>query len=257
MNSSRTRLLRIASSDQVKSLSDSNSRFTVALNETLNIQEIKGYSVVSVSFPNVFNNISSSDLSNRLVILTDDGGGPIEQFIDLDEGWYTVDDLTEALTAEINNLIAPDTVTIAPVSAVNQRLQFTVTGGTTISYTNLQGSLATILGITETSPFLSTYTCDELTRLNGVTDAYVHSKVLASGNLIDAEGKIFSTAVCVPVRAAFGFWNHYESPDEDITGVMFDSPRNLQQIEIRLRALDGTILEIGQNELIIVMRVFY
>ena len=77
MNSSRTRLLRIASSDQVESLSDSKSRFTVALNETLNIQEIKGYSVVSVSFPNVFNNISSSDLTNRLVILTDDGGGPI------------------------------------------------------------------------------------------------------------------------------------------------------------------------------------
>jgi hypothetical protein len=38
----KTRLLRIASSDKVIELSQSNSRFEVALNETLNVQQIKG-----------------------------------------------------------------------------------------------------------------------------------------------------------------------------------------------------------------------
>jgi hypothetical protein len=252
-----TRLLRIASSDKVPELSESNSRFTVSLNKTLNVQQIKGFSVLSVSFPNVFNNVQEKELTNRLVILTDDGSGPIEQFIDLPEGFYNIDDMIAALKVEIDGLIAPDTVTIAPKSNVDQRLVFTITGSTTISYKTEQGSLHKLIGITEDSPFLSTYTCDSMTKLQGTTNAYLHSKVLAQNNLLDAEGRVFSVAVSVPVRAEFGAFNHWESGDEELHSVMFETPRNLQQINIVLRDLDGNVLNVGQNELIVVLRVFY
>jgi hypothetical protein len=238
-------------------LSESNSRFTVSLNETLNVQQIKGYSVLSVSFPNVFNNVKETDLTNRLVILTDGGGGPIEQFIDLDEGFYDIDDVSAALKIKIDALISPDTISIASKSNYDSRLVFTVSGGTTISYTTQQGSLHKLLGITEDSPFLTTYTADSMTKLQGTTNAYIHSKVLANNNLLDAEGRIFSVAVSVPIRSEFGAWTHWESGDEDLHSVMFESPRNLQRINIVLRDLDGAVLDIGQNELIVVLRVFY
>jgi hypothetical protein len=253
----KSRLLRIASSDQVSELSQSNSRFTVSLNETLDVQQIKGYSVLSVSFPNVFNNVKEADLTNRLVILTDDGSGPIEQIIDLEEGFYDIDDLSAVLKTKIDALISPDTISIAPKSNYDQRLVFTVTGSTTISYKTEQGSLHKLLGITEDSPFLSTYTCDSMTQLQGTTNAYIHSKILANNNLLDAEGRIFSVAVSVPIRAEFGGWVHWESGDEDLHSVMFESPRNLQRINIVIRNLDGAVLDIGQNELIVVLRVFY
>jgi hypothetical protein len=213
--------------------------------------------VLSVSFPNVFNNVKESDLTNRLVILTDDGSGPIQQSIDIAPGFYSIDDLSASLKIAIDALIAPDTVTIATKSSVDQRLVFTVSGSTTISYTTQQGNLHKLIGITEDSNFLSTYTCDSMTKLQGTTNAYLHSKILAQNNLLDAEGRIFSVAVSVPVRAEFGYWNHFESSDEDLHSVMFESPRNLQRINIVLRDLDGAVLDVGQNELIIVFRVFY
>jgi hypothetical protein len=253
----KTRLLRIASSDQVSELSLNNSRFTVSLNETLNVQQIKGYSVLSVSFPNVFNNVREADLTSRIVILTDGGGGPIEQIIDLDDGFYDIDDLSAVLKTKIDVLIAPDTISIAPKSNYDSRLVFTVTGSTTISYKTEQGKLHKLLGIDQDSTFLSTYTCDSMTKLQGTTNAYLHSKVLAQNNLLDAEGRIFSVAVSVPVRAEFGGWVHWESNDEDLHSVMFESPRNLQRINIVIRNLDGDVLDIGQNELIVVLRVFY
>jgi hypothetical protein len=96
-----------------------------------------------------------------------------------------------------------------------------------------------------------------MTKLQGTTNAYLHSKVLAQNNLLDAEGRIFSVAVSVPIRAEFGAFNHWESGDEELHSVMFETPRNLQQINIVLRDLDGNVLNVGQNELIVVLRVFY
>jgi hypothetical protein len=117
--------------------------------------------------------------------------------------------------------------------------------------------MAKVLGILGTTASNVT-TAQELPSLNGVSNAYVHSKVLANSNLIDAEGQIFSTAVCVPVRAGYGFWNYFESPDEEMHSVMFPSDKNLQRIEIRLRDLDGNILNVGQNnELVVVLRLYY
>jgi hypothetical protein len=253
----KTRILRIASSDQVPELSENNSRFTVSLNETLNVQKIKGYSVLSVSFPNVFNNVTQSNLSNRLVILTDNGGGPIEHFIDLPDGNYNVDDLITALEEAINPIITPDTLEITIKSDMDPRLVFTVSGGTTILWSTQQGSLATLLGITEDTMFLSSYTANSMTKLQGATNAFLHSKILAQNNCLDAEGRIFSVAVSVQVRAEFGAWNHWESSDEDLHSVMFETPRNLQKINIVLRDLYGAVLDVGHNELILVLRVFY
>jgi hypothetical protein len=253
-----TRLLRIASSDKVDALSESNSKFTVSLNETLNVQQVKGYSVLSVSFPNVFHNVSDTDLTNRLSIVTDNGtDGPIEWLITLPDGFYNIDDLSAALKAAIDPIIAPDSISIDMKSTVDSRLVFTVTGATTISYTTEQGNMHKVLGITQDSTFQPSYTCDEMPQLQGTTNAYLHSRVLGQGNLLDAEGSVYSTICSIPIRAEYGFWTHWESGDEDLYSVAFASPRNLQSINIVLRGLDGRVLDIRNNELIIVLRLFY
>ena len=133
-----TRLLRIASSDQVEDLSESNSNFTVSLNETLNVQQIKGYSVLSVSFPNVFYNISEKDLTNLLVILVSNAvdGTIIPYHITIPPGFYNIDDLMTALKTAIDPGLTPDTITITLKSAADPRLVFTMsTSPTTTSFT--------------------------------------------------------------------------------------------------------------------------
>jgi hypothetical protein len=254
----KTRLLRIASSDKVEALSESNSKYTVSLNETLNVQQIKGYTVVSVSFPNIFHNISDADLTNLLVILTDNGtDGPIVQNISIPPGFYNIDDLAAALKAAIDPIIAPDTISIDLKSNVDSRLVFTVSGATTISYTTDQGSLHKVLGITQDSTFQPSYTCDEMPQLQGTTNAYLHSRILGQNNLLDAEGRIFSTICSIPIRAEYGFCNHWETADEDLYSVTFPSPRSLQKINIVLRDLSGTVLNIHPHELTVVLRIFY
>ena len=45
---------------------------------------------------------------------------------------------------------------------------------------------------------------------------------------------------------------------KNYTSVMYPATRNLQKIEIRLRDLDGKILDVGQNnELVVVLRLYY
>jgi hypothetical protein len=193
------------------------------------------------------------------VIVTDNGtDGPIVQNISIPPGFYNIDDLAAALKAAIDPIIAPDTISIDLKSNVDSRLVFTVLGGTTISYTTDQGKLHKVLGITQDSTFQTSYTCDEMTQLQGTTNAYLHSRgVLGQNNLLDAEGRIFSTICSIPIRAEYGFCNHWETADEDLYSVTFPSPRSLQKINIVLCDLDGRVLNIHQHELIVVLRVFY
>ena len=254
-----TRLLRIASSDKVEDLSESNSKFTVSLNETLNVQQIKGYSVLSASFPNTFYNISEADLTNLLVILVSNGvDGVIPYHVTIPPGFYNIDDLMTALKKAIDPGLTPDTITISLKSDSDPRLVFTMSASPlTTSFTTQGGNMHKVLGITQDSPFQKEYTCDELPRLQGTTNAYLHSRVLGQGNLLDAEGRIFSTICAIPIRAEYGFYNHWETADEDLFSVAFPSPRNLQSINIVLRDLDGRVLDIRQHELTVVLRVFY
>ena len=140
------------------------------------MQKVKGFSIVSVSFPNVFDNISARDNSNILAISVE--GGPILE-IPLDEGWYTQDDLISALKTIIDaQLIAPETVSIAPVSSVDARLRFTTSGTSTLQF--FETGLFKILGIRETSVAASIYTCDDRPNLGGTQMAYLHSKTLSN-----------------------------------------------------------------------------
>jgi hypothetical protein len=252
-----SRLLRIASSDKVVSLSESNSRFTVSLNNSPDVQRIKEIAIVSVSFPNVFPNVQLSDLTNTLYLLIDNGGITEEPII-LDPGFYNVDDIIAALEEKINPLLAPSVLTITQVSNFDSRLRFTITGGATIAYTTSQGDLHKLLGISTDSNQLAIYTADTIVKLNGVTDAYVHSKVLAKNHLADGDGDIFSVLVCCPVQAEYGFMNYYQSPDLEVNRIVFKTPRNVQKLEIRLRDQKGAILDVGPfNELIVVLRIFW
>jgi hypothetical protein len=252
-------LLRIASSDRVEALSDSNSKFTVSLNETLNVQQIRGFSVLSVSFPNVFHNISETDLTNLLVILVSNGvDGVIRYHIVIPPGFYNIDDLMTALKTAIDPGLTPDTISIALKSGVDPRLVFSMSSSpTTVSYTTQGGNLHKVIGITQDSLFQKEYTCDEMPQLQGTTNAYLHSRMLGQGNLLDAEGRIFSTICAIPIRAEYGFYNHWETADEDLYSVAFSSPRNLQKINIVLRDLSGRVLDVRQHELTVVLRLFY
>jgi hypothetical protein len=252
-----SRLLRISSSDKVPTLSESNSRFTVSLNNSPDVQQISAISIVNVSFPNVFNNVQIADGTNTLYLLVDNGGITEEPII-LDPGFYNVDDIITALEEKINPLLAPSVLTITQVSNFDQRLRFTITGGATIAYTTSQGDLHKLLGITTDSNQLAIYTADTIVKLNGTTDAYIHSKVLGKNHLVDGDGDLFSAVVCCPVRAEYGYWNYYESPDLMVNRIEFKTPRNVQHLEIRLRDQKGQILDIGAfNELILCLRIYW
>ena len=248
----RSRLLRIASSDQVPELSQSNSRFTISMNDTLDTQDVKAVSVISVSFPNVFPNVSEAKGNNTLSISINGGA---TQVLTVPDGFWDIDSLGAVLSDQ--NLGPGFTVQI--VSDATPYVQFIMDAPGDVINIDTTGQLAQDLGFapSQSSEVANILVANGLASLSGETNAYLHSRVVGSNNLIDAEGDVFSVVASMPITAPFFTQNYYECPDDSLFLINFNKPRNLQRIEIRLRSLDGRILEVGPNEEIVVMLRLY
>ena len=249
----RSRLLRIASSDQVPGLSENNSRFTISMNDTLDTQDVLAVSVVGVSFPNVFPNVSEAKGNNALPISINGGA---TQTLVIPDGFYDIDSLGLALVAAN---IGP-AFSVSLVNDATPYVQIIMTAPGDVINIDTSSQLAQDLGYTlaQTVNVANTLVAAGLPSLNGEINAYLHSRVIGSNNQIDAQGDVFSVVCGMPIRAPFFETNFYETPDDSLYLINFNKPRNLQRIEIRLRSLDGRILDVGENgEVVVMLRIYF
>ena len=161
----RGKLLRISSED--KQRGQTNTDFSVVLNNASFVQNVRGVVAKSVSFKHVFPNVFEG---NRQFLFKYNG---VNEYVDVEIpiAWYNVDNLREALETAINADPAiqnPITVTLS--TNVNPRFVFTASGGDTIAIISKADAnpMGDVLGITVSTALGASQTANVLPDRGGL-----------------------------------------------------------------------------------------
>lgn len=273
IKSSKSRYVRISSQDKVIG---TNNRFKVDLASNGGvIDNVKGYIVHSAQVPNVFDNITSKN-NNFYVGF----GGPATETdlnIDIPVGYYLIDDLITL----INNIVALQiaingdayTLVLSKVGVYpTERIQF-LANGLSAGFCNLftkENSIFPTIGVLSTADALTPpdfvlsngipVVANNIPNLIGETACYIHSRVLATNNLTEANGT-FSVVDKINLDKPYGsvcYTNYNDDTTHENNYYPFESRKTLRTIDINLRNSEGDLLILPSNFYFSMMiKIFY
>jgi hypothetical protein len=225
-----------------------NSDFTVSYKDN-DLQQVLKCIVKDVFIPNQFYNINENN--NQLRILGGNMGLP--ENVTITPGQYNIDQLISALKTAIDNELVTDSVDITKDTITN-RLTFTTTANLVISIS----SLCPVLGITTTLNGLVNV-AQEPWNLNDLQFVQVHSNAVGSSHGIDASRGIISLIETVPLtETPFGAVAHRQNNDDVLSEILYDQPRNMFNIDVRLRDQDGTLLALPDNHnCTVILKIYF
>ena len=265
------KLVTISSNDKNINLSESNSDFTVNLNERNLSQGVNRVLIKECTVPNVFPNIRGAatyQASANSLLQIDIQGLGVLGFI-VPEGQYVIstlgvppaNDLLTVLTNLINTSIGPDTVVIT-LDPITNKLKFTFG---TPNYKFIENTPSTpsplndVLGIVNPTPaYTDIIDADALPDLTGYKNVYIHSKDIADLNGVDAGFGLISLAEPISlVDTPYGSYAYKQNNDDELASIVFEQPRNLSVIRIVLRDENGVKLDIGTHTMNIVFKAYF
>lgn len=236
------------------------SNFTYSLTNNTFLHGVSAVWIQAVTFPNVFYNVNTHN--NKLKL----DYNAIQMELTVTPGFYSAASILSELETQINAAITPETVTIT-IDSITGLINFLFfSSGAQIYSTDTEPTLSTlapVLGIyTTTASGLMSYTADGIPSLQGEQMVYLHSKQINLGNTSIAtdanNNRQVSTFCSIPVTVPFLNVVHYESFGADTDLIEMDGNRDIASLSIKLRSVDGRILELGDNhELTIVLKCFY
>ncbi len=244
LNALKSHLIRISSEDRDQG-SVSNTDFTVNLTQSANVQEVKAIVIKNISFANMFYNVPSN--FNTLIILNSVSN--TNRTVTITPGQYTINQFISALQTAINTAFVADSVTVAITNNVNTNvLTFTSTGGN-INIILSGTTMYNLIGLNADTSTASSLVMPLPYNLTGETEVYIHSAILAAGNLYEPSGT-FNVVDMVPITVPFGAtqsadYNVFEQHFK--TYSPFEEKKTLSSIDIRLRARDGRVLTLPNN----------
>ena len=252
------KLLRISSNDKYEPESNSNSDFVVYLQEKTETQEIKYILIKEVQVPNVFYNIRDGKNGSQTNVLRIEETGQAPLDLPLPEGQYSITELITELQTLINANLVSGSVAISQ-TLYSKKVQFIFTGTTAIIYDSANGSpMAPLLGISATLGPGAVLTAQYLPDLQGYSMVYIHSQDLADRYLIDGDSGLVSVASMVSFHnTPFGGVGYKQESDDELAQIPYAEPRNVKRIKIILRDSLGNKLDIGTNEMLLILKVFY
>jgi hypothetical protein len=266
-NSTFSRDLRVSNIHSTNP-NDTQSNFTVNLNrmtETNNIVRcvFKGASFIN----NSYNIHTEGEFKNNVFDYDIVGGTPGSVTI-TPSGFYT--------TSELLNIISPAIQAAAQVveigatvtmssGSISKKVEAVVTGLIVGVVFPATGSLNKVLGNTTTAtitalPAGATYVFDGTPDLYGLKRVYIHSTMMAEGNLVDGDVETHDIIGSVPVSSIvpFGGEVHYISNESELDAVNYNSFRNFDSINITLRDLDNKVIELnGGPPTEIIFKMYY
>lgn len=249
MASTDARFLRITSKDKTAT-SVSNSDFFVDLKEAVLTQKIRSVMVHQALVPNVFYNINAT---NNEIKFTENGQAATSATLPI--GQYTLGDLQAQLKIAMDAKFVGTTVAVTQ-EALTKKLVFTYTGQT-VSLDNTS-TLADVIGLTSSAGLVASQTMDYITNLRGYDEVYIHSRLIAPGNMIDGNYGGISVIASVSLNdAVFGQVAYYQSSAEEENVIRYNRPTDLSNINIILRDSEGNRLDIGTSSMTIILRVTY
>jgi hypothetical protein len=275
IKNAKSKFLRISSNEKTDD-SLNNSVFSVNIPQSDYIDNVKGFYVHSIECPNVFNNVDT--YNNNYQIKFQGPSAPIDLNLNLSIGYYLIDDLINAMNAQISAQIAAngDTYTFV-LSKVgifpNEKIQINASGITTgqASLISSDNTLWPSLGIITTPDAIPPnnpvtinngvpYTAQNIPNLIGATALYVHSRALATNNLVEKDG-VFSTVDKLNLDKAFGavcYSNFNNDTTHEKRYFPFSDKRSLRKIDIKLRDINGNILLLPPNfNFTMMLKIFY
>lgn len=247
------KLLRINSSDR---LAGTATDFSLNFTNVQMLGKVVSVVVKHVSFPNVFYNIRTgiNDIfiwENKTTVNT--------YGIIIPAGIYTVD----SLEAKINELaLALDTNFYVQYVPTLFRFEFRYTNPTDVVEIKSasQGSLLSpTLGIDETVTYTSEYISEGFVKLQGVEHVYIRSINLSKGNNMVQANKRQEVPVVamIPNNQPFGNIVHYETKHEKLDVINYNGLANLNEIDIKLTDADDNVLDLQNQDVNIVLKVYY
>jgi hypothetical protein len=261
VKNSKSRYIRIASQDKI---TGTNNRFTIDLASNGGVVDnVKGFTVHSAQVPNIFSNITSQN--NRCRIFTFNTI-PFPDVL-IPENYYNLSDLVTTLNTVIaNDIPTPGfTSTFAIDSKGFVTYTQTGTGSVFLEFTenNIFETLGfvnpgTANGIEVTNG--STVTATNPPNLIGETACYIHSRILATNNLTEADGT-FSVVDKINLDKAYGemcYTNYENDTTHQVNYFPFESKKTLRTIDINLRNAEGDLLVLPSSFYFSMMiKIFY
>ena len=216
------------------------------------IQKIIYYTVTSVSFANVFDNIdgrlnNKSEPTNVITFFSTLGGN-LSAIIPI--GQYNITELAAILSTVMTNAMSALAGSpIVTVSVVNNKLNF-ITTGDTIGLLEIS-PIGSLMGALIDSSVGANITADSKPALQGEQIVYVHSRELGFSNTLLGSDLMVSSFVEIPITVPYGTMQTYQM-DLNNGAVMYSRPTSQGTIHIKLRSPDGHILTLPNNQKVII-----
>lgn len=223
------------------------------------LRRVTGLQILHCGLVNNFYNIHSAN--NELLVraqrtdLTWSG----DQIIVLPIGNRTIEQLTEFIQAELTELFPAIEWTVG-VNAQYSKIYVARSTNIVAACENLlfrsASSAAELLGLSSDVLHARTHTAvfPSCFDLSGPGFIYVHSTALSNGTIdMSSDGKILHSLCAIRLNN-FGDWSFFQPDNSTIT---FDSPKQLNNVDIRLRDGKGRVLDNNGGTFDLMCRIFY
>jgi len=229
--------LRISSAERINT-SDPVSNFRVSINNDSILQKINMIAVKEVTIPNTQYNIRST---NNILNLYYEG----DHLFTIPQGQYTINSLITTL----NNIQSSVTFIQDPLTL---KIGVKNNGYDYVLANTTNSIIKTLGGENLYNVFLSftVYTYfSNLPDLTGARNFYVSSSVLSDGNsMISPTLPKMPIIAVVPNNTNWGQITYYQSNEQKLDEIYYPSQsqgKNLTNIDLQLRNLDGSFVELN------------
>jgi hypothetical protein len=249
------------------SSSDSSENFNpLTLNAKFGNQSFKtfsGFSFSQISFINNFYNVTSK--KNTLKVLIPNNLNVEEPYtIIIEPGYYFHTDVAETIKTKVKEIQPSGNYDMNVISFNN--FKYKTEGFKIVPYiVDRTSTLSLILGFVDETviqiagPVLDGYQyASQENRLNWNQIAYLHSYNLKSGNSLTSTGTNSNIVAAIPLDTGIG------SPVflTDHVAVtfphhLFHNRKDITDIDFSLRDIDNNIMECSNNNVVIILRLFY
>ena len=233
-------------------ISGTNSNFRVQFQDSIS-QEVLKILVKDVFVPNQFYNV---DADNNTLDLNQNSRGLVQAIVT--PGQYNIDELITALKTAIDAVLAGGVMVAISKNTNTNKLTFTFTGGVpadhNVSFLDTS-TMKELIGFNATIPQNTVVTMPNPWNLNPLQYVQIHSQALASNHGMDggANTTIGLLETVSLNETAFGGVAHRKNDDDELSEIIYDDQRTLNQIDIKIRNASGKILTLPDNHHISIM----
>jgi len=246
----------INSKDRNKQYNDNPNNFIVNIKDGFHLQQITKIQVESVTISNLQYNINR----NNNVILWQEGIAGPQISRTIEPGQYTTQELIDELIIQLNSIgsatfnVTQDAIT-KKIIITNTSVLFKIYKESSINpviglSSDSDNNSVLLLGVnTLTSPFLP--------NLGGLDMVFIHSRSLAGQESINTYKGVSSVLSYLSLGdTPFGATTSRFIPDQEIEQIIYSVPRNIKNIDIKVRDEYGQLVDLSGSNVIIVLRVF-